>query len=340
MGRVCLERVSGGAVVMVRQRERSLDNSLVTAVMNQPNRLLEHSVSADIARAVQPSGQLVRARELTGGVSSVMALLEIEARDGAIVRVVARQPAGAQWKDGAGASAERELALARALTLCNIPVPHPLLVWDADAEIGPVFVMDFVEGTTTLEPAQLDQALTQMAVVLARLHALELPIPDLPDLPQLEDPIQGLVQLLPTCRSVLGPLAGALEGQVYSPRNGPRLLHGDYWPGNFIWREGRLRAVIDWEDASIGDPLSDLAACRVELLCAYGHDAMELFSQRYQELAGLDDHDLPLWEVYVSVAALASMNDWGLAAEDLAARQTATRAFAEAAVERLQSRSH
>ena len=41
--------------------------------------------------------------------------------------------------------------------------------------------------------------------------------------------------------------------------NPPALLHGDYWPGNILWKDGRLAAVIDWEDACLGDPLVDLA---------------------------------------------------------------------------------
>jgi aminoglycoside phosphotransferase (APT) family kinase protein len=35
------------------------------------------------------------------------------------------------------------------------------------------------------------------------------------------------------------------------------LLHGDYWPDNTLWRDGRLVCVIDWEDAALGDPLAD-----------------------------------------------------------------------------------
>jgi aminoglycoside phosphotransferase (APT) family kinase protein len=37
------------------------------------------------------------------------------------------------------------------------------------------------------------------------------------------------------------------------------VLHGDYWPGNVLWRDGRLVGVIGWEEAAFGDPLADLA---------------------------------------------------------------------------------
>ena len=32
-------------------------------------------------------------------------------------------------------------------------------------------------------------------------------------------------------------------------RNADKLMHGDYWPGNTLWKDGRLVGIIDWEDA-------------------------------------------------------------------------------------------
>lgn len=37
------------------------------------------------------------------------------------------------------------------------------------------------------------------------------------------------------------------------------IVHGDYRIGNFISKDGRIRAVIDWELAHLGDPHEDLA---------------------------------------------------------------------------------
>ena len=62
-------------------------------------------------------------------------------------------------------------------------------------------------------------------------------------------------------------------------RNPAVLLHGDFWPGNTLWRDGKLVAVIDWEDAALGDPLADLARSRLEVLWAYGGDAMHAFTE-------------------------------------------------------------
>ncbi|MDT5338096.1 MAG: hypothetical protein QOD90_3601 [Mycobacterium sp.] len=37
------------------------------------------------------------------------------------------------------------------------------------------------------------------------------------------------------------------------------IVHGDAGPGNFLYRDGRVSAVLDWELAHLGDPHDDLA---------------------------------------------------------------------------------
>jgi aminoglycoside phosphotransferase (APT) family kinase protein len=38
----------------------------------------------------------------------------------------------------------------------------------------------------------------------------------------------------------------------------PVLVHGDFRVGNFVWRDGRIVAVLDWEGAGVGDPFEDI----------------------------------------------------------------------------------
>jgi aminoglycoside phosphotransferase (APT) family kinase protein len=37
------------------------------------------------------------------------------------------------------------------------------------------------------------------------------------------------------------------------------LVHGDIGPGNFLFKEGRVTGIVDWEMAHIGDPMEDIA---------------------------------------------------------------------------------
>ena len=56
-------------------------------------------------------------------------------------------------------------------------------------------------------------------------------------------------------------------------------------------------AVIDWEDAALGDPLIDLAQSRAEIVWIFGFAAMEIFTRAYQSLMDLDYRDLPYWDL-------------------------------------------
>ena len=56
--------------------------------------------------------------------------------------------------------------------------------------------------------------------------------------------------------------------------------------------------MIDWEDAAIGDPLADLANARLEILWAYGWDAMTTFTARYLARCSVDVTALPTINAY------------------------------------------
>ncbi|HEX6386312.1 MAG TPA: phosphotransferase, partial [Anaerolineae bacterium] len=74
-------------------------------------------------------------------------------------------------------------------------------------------------------------------------------------------------------------------------------LHGDFWPGNTLWQDGRLVAVIDWEDAKLGDPLVDLAISRLDIVWIFGIKAMNSFTDYYQSMMAIDYSNLPYWDL-------------------------------------------
>jgi aminoglycoside phosphotransferase (APT) family kinase protein len=90
------------------------------------------------------------------------------------------------------------------------------------------------------------------------------------------------------------------------------LLHGDYWPGNLLWRDGRLVAVIDWEDARVGDPLADVANTRLELLWAFDADAVETFTSLYRSMTAIDVTNLPYWDLAAALKPCGRLAGWGL----------------------------
>jgi aminoglycoside phosphotransferase (APT) family kinase protein len=299
-------------------------------------------VGPEIARAVaalEPDGHLVDARALTGGVSAVVFGLEIATTDGRRRRVVFRQHRGGDLKHHDATVTAKEHGLLAELHRLGFAVPEPLAYVDG-MDALPSLVMDWVDGSTELADDELDDALDQMARFLVDLHGLDPSSSQLPALAPIEDPRVAIVDFLPSTEIGRDVAARLASGGIEPERNRRAVLHGDYWPGNVLWRDGRLVAVLDWEDASLGDPLADLATARVELLCQYGDDGMERFTAGYlaafeERIGPLHLARLPLWELYVSAAALASMGSWGLDPREEARRRAQTGRFFEAAAHRL-----
>ncbi len=71
------------------------------------------------------------------------------------------------------------------------------------------------------------------------------------------------------------------------------LVHGDYRSGNYIARNGRIAAVLDWELVHLGDPLFDIAYCLNVWRSAPPDNWIshllpeEEFLDRYQDASGI-----------------------------------------------------
>ncbi|MFK7916734.1 MAG: phosphotransferase family protein [Ilumatobacter sp.] len=287
------------------------------------------------AQSVMPDVVSVALEPLAGGSSAFVAVLVLESAAGVQRRVVFRQHTDRTGKEHNGLVASKEFHLTQELAGEGLAVARPLALHGSEACDGPWLVSEWVEGTTHVAAHDLDSALLQMGDYLARLHHVKPDRLSAPGIAQIEDPVEALPEHLlddQIGRSIKHVLSAGVERRP----NPSVLLHGDFWPGNVMFESGRLVAVVDWEDAKWGDPLVDLACARVELACAYGAEASGRFTASY--LASnlqLDEHDLPLWDIYVSSTALSAMHRWGLSPGIEAARRRTTGHFLEAAFERL-----
>ena len=70
------------------------------------------------------------------------------------------------------------------------------------------------------------------------------------------------------------------------------MVHGDYRLGNFLERDGRITAILDWELVHLGDPVEDLDwaflpqyRAGTGLFC--GLAAEDEFLQRFEAQSGL-----------------------------------------------------
>ncbi|MEO1268018.1 MAG: phosphotransferase family protein [Myxococcota bacterium] len=270
-----------------------------------------------LVQRIAPGATPLRSWTLEGGVSAYVDALEFIRPNGTQDRVVVRRPQVHPWTSPAYLDrASMEFNLLKALRKAHIAVPEPHLL-DTSGELlsAPYFVMGYVEGTTVVLPEALPDALKQMAHTLAQIHALDVTKMALPQLPYRNDPVTETLTYLPQT-TAYQKLRAVLSNHHPWPSQQHRrasLLHGDFWPGNLLWNAGELIAVIDWEDAALGDPLSDLACCRVELLWRHGPAVVDAFTTHYRTQTQRDLTILPFWDVYVAAAAMATMGQWGLA---------------------------
>lgn len=268
---------------------------------------MSHEPYAEIASTVFRGAKLRTMVRLAGGVSADVYRLDLDLSDGGATSLVLRVHGASH----SGLSAEVEYLLLQALHRGGVPVPKPLLV-DVSGSVlaDPFLVMSFVDGTSAVPAAQENRHIDVMADVLAEIHAL--PTAGLPALPARNDPLPEVLDYLPDSaewedlRAHLRSLTDT--GYVESPK----LLHGDFWPENLLWKNGNVEAILDWEDAALGDPLSDVACCRLELRYKFGLAAMQRFTEAYARRRIVDGERLALWEVYVAAAAQRFMGQWGL----------------------------
>ena len=254
---------------------------------------------------------LLEMQALAGGSSDAVHRLTVGYADGAqhcyVVRRYAARDAQANPRIAADA-----FALLHSLHAQGIPCPRPRFYENASADFSqPLLATDFVDGSVDFAPPDPISAAEQMAAALAAIHRVE-PHAATESLPSVDDRVSNWL-VLSEKRAIQDRVGGASILKSWCPqaeRSPVALLHGDFWPGNMIWRNGTLVAVIDWEDAALGDPLADLAISRFDILFIYGRLAMEAFTRRYRSVTSIDAAQLPYWDLYAALRAAQGIDEW------------------------------
>lgn len=250
--------------------------------------------------AFAPGGSLVRTWSLKGGISASMTAFEIQNSDGSTQKYIARQPG--EWSyDRNPESAQTEFQVLKILREAGLPVPNPVAVEKCqDPEMRKFFIIEYVEGEARAYADAPQTYIREFAKILAYIHQTPWPGSALADLPRLsENPYRSSDEskvLLPIEEEIYRALDN--HPPISSP-NGLALNHGDYWPGNILWQDGRIVAVIDWEGARIGDPLMDLSIARLDTLWTLGPDAMDEMTTIYQAETIFDLANLTYWDLRV-----------------------------------------
>lgn len=190
--------------------------------------------------------------------------------------VLRRKPPGELLKSAH--AVDREFRVMKALRSTHVPVPEVLILCDDDSVIGSMFyVMEFLDGRVLWEATLPEVATNEertaiyqdMNRVLAALHSVD---PDAVGLADFGAPgnyyERQVSRWTRQYRASEGELIPAMETLIeWLPANMPAddglttLVHGDYRLDNLMFHatEPRIIAVLDWELATLGHPLADLA---------------------------------------------------------------------------------
>ncbi|HEX5157419.1 MAG TPA: phosphotransferase [Ktedonobacterales bacterium] len=299
------------------------------------------SAFARLARKMAPDSILLRARPLHGGVSARVTAIELQHADGQRRKLIVRQHGAADLARNPQVAAD-EFALLRIVHDAGVSAPAPYYL-DESGEIfeTPVIVLEYIEGETVFALADAPDLLPQFARQLAAIHQIDRAAHDISFLPDNAAYWGSIIANRPARLDDSlseGRIRDALEAAwPWTQLNTTGLLHGDYWPGNILWHEGRLVGIVDWEDAAIGDPLADIAISRLDLLWAFGADAMERFTREYAAVAPIDRANLAYWDLCAALRPAGRLGDWA-SDEAAEARMRERHAlFVAQALERLSS---
>ncbi|MGX9890794.1 phosphotransferase family protein [Streptomyces sp. NPDC002276] len=170
---------------------------------------------------------------------------------------------------------KREHRVISALHPTNVPVPNPVLLCEDDDVLGaPFYVMEFVEGTPyrtadellPLGPDRTRGAVLELVDTLVELHAVDPAAVGLADFGRpegfLDRQLRRWGKQLAASRNRELPGVEELHaalGRRLPTSPTPTVVHGDYRLDNvLIGEDDRIKAILDWEMSTLGDPLTDL----------------------------------------------------------------------------------
>jgi aminoglycoside phosphotransferase (APT) family kinase protein len=221
----------------------------------------------------------------------------------------------------------REFRIINGLQRSAVPVA-PALGYcdDLDVNGAPFYVMGFVDGHVLRERAAAEAVLSpgarrvaseSLVDTMAAIHAVDLHEAGLAELSKHEGYIarqlkrwygqwnQQKTRDLPAIDRVHDALLQRI------PEQGPaRIVHGDYRLDNcMVGDDGRVKAVLDWEICTLGDPLADLGLLHVywtgpnDAASAWNGSATTApgffdrpeLTERYAQVSGRDVSPLPFY---------------------------------------------
>jgi aminoglycoside phosphotransferase (APT) family kinase protein len=269
--------------------------------------------------------------EMSGGLSNETVLLSIDTLESASPKQIVLR-----WNRGEGPMApydvHRQYLIMEALQGTGIPIPKTYFFESDTSVIGNEFygVEYIAEGVlptigtsrllSTNDPVQRQRQLDSFAGTLAQIHALDwnqvglgfLNVSSLENL--IDDKINGLEETyvgtgLDADPVIVAGISWLREHEP--PLEEAHLVHGDCTLANYLFNGDDVAAVLDWELASLSDPLEDIGLYLGQIVMEFAKDSPErrLVERRaiLEAFARVSDRGysgLLFWEVFYFVRCL------------------------------------
>jgi aminoglycoside phosphotransferase (APT) family kinase protein len=212
------------------------------------------------------------------GYSNLTYLIRVGSRE----MVLRRPPFGAKIKTAHDMG--REYKILSHICDLYLKVPRPLAYCDDETVLGaPFYVMERVTGTIlraqppsglTVQPVLMKQISESFIENFAEIHAIDYSVAGLEDLGKpagyVTRQVEGWTKRYQNARTddipEMDRVCAWLSGHMPA-ESGACLIHNDYKYDNLIFDAAesdgapwQIKAVLDWEMATIGDPLMDLGS--------------------------------------------------------------------------------
>jgi aminoglycoside phosphotransferase (APT) family kinase protein len=213
---------------------------------------------------------------------------------------------------------ERELRHCHIAHRLGLPVPRPFELVETDGRNG--FVLERVPGESILQRfaarVQTPDDDCLMAGVTARLlHRIHQQTTD-----EVPDQRGSLERDIRRSEHLSEGEKDAVMAWLDTLPRRRQLCHGDPNPGNFLLRGDEV-VVVDWNNATVGNPEADLAEYvlmlryaslpegappeMVQLFEASRDRSIRLFIDQYERLSGIGEADIEPWIPVVAARKLA-----------------------------------
>jgi len=187
---------------------------------------------------------------------------------------------------------EREYRVMKALAGTDVPVPEMLCLCEDDSIIGtPFLVMQYVPGRVFFDlsfpqhtPGERAEFFTEISRVLAALHSVDIDAAGLESFGRRGNYFARQISIWSRQYQAAetGDIPSMNALMDWLPQHVPddeatTLVHGDFRLDNLIFHptEPKVVAVLDWELATLGHPLADLAyLCMAYLIDTPYHEAI------------------------------------------------------------------